>query len=209
MKTKKLLSVIFLGSLIFSLSAREIDAMKSLVRDLLKDVSRSGWKTVIVGGFESNVGRAETKQLEDAMQIAMYDTGRVEVLEVKNLDEKLRNVDYICTGTISNGRSAYNVTAKLIDAKTKKMVGVALKEIPKSYISNKDYYYEKDDDEWENWFWSAVILHEATRPHRLFFKPEHHRPPKPREPAKPTRPAKPVKEKNSSKPKVERAERIN
>ena len=57
MKTKKLLSVIFLGSLIFSLSAREIDAMKSLVRDLLKDVSRSGWKTVIVGGFESNVGR--------------------------------------------------------------------------------------------------------------------------------------------------------
>ena len=138
---KKFFSVIFLGTLLFGLSAREIDAMKSLARDLLKDVLRSEQKTVIVGGFESNVGRAETRQLEDALQIAMFETGRVEVLDIEDLDEDLEGVDLICTGTISNGRSAYNITAKLLDAETNKMVGVALKEIPKSYISYPDHIH--------------------------------------------------------------------
>ena len=134
MKLKKLLTGLFFVGMVLSLSAREIDAMKSLARELLKDVLRSENKTVIVGGFESNVGRAETSQLEDALQIAMYDTGKVEILDVYNLDEDLEGVDYICTGTISNGRSAYNMTVKLLDAETKKMVGVALKEIPKALI---------------------------------------------------------------------------
>jgi hypothetical protein len=113
--------------MVFSLSAREIDAMKSLARELLKDVLRSENKTVIVGGFESNVGRAETSQLEDALQIAMYDTGKVEILDVYNLEEDLEGVDYICTGTISNGRSAYNMTVKLLDADTKKNGGRCIK----------------------------------------------------------------------------------
>ena len=199
---KKFFSIIILGSLLFGLSAREIDAMKSLARDLLKDVLRSEQKTVIVGGFESNVGRAETRQLEDALQIAMFETGRVEVLDIEDLDEDLEGVDYICTGTISNGRSAYNMTVKLLDAETKKMVGVALKEIPKSYIA--DRYEEEDDDdddEWAKWFWGAVILHEATRPHHIHVIPEPPRPPRPNRP-KPMRPARPKKG-------VERAERIN
>lgn len=202
-KMKKFFSVIFLGSLLFGLSAREIDAMKSLARDLLKDVLRSEQKTVIVGGFESNVGRAETRQLEDALQIAMFETGRVEVLDIEDLDEDLEGVDLICTGTISNGRSAYNITAKLLDAETNKMVGVALKEIPKSYISDRDDYYEEDDDddEWAKWFWGAVILHEATRPHHIHVIPEPPRPPRPNRP-KPMRPARPKKG-------VERAERID
>ena len=203
---KKFFSVIFLGSLLFGLSAKEIDAMKSLARDLLKDVLRSEQKTVIVGGFESNVGRAETRQLEDALQIAMFETGRVEVLDIEDLDEDLEGVDLICTGTISNGRSAYNITAKLLDAKTNKMVGVALKEIPKSYISDRDDYYEDDDDdEWAKWFWGAVILHEATRPRRVYIKPARPEPPRP---PKPMKPAKPKKMKEN-RPKVERAERIN
>ena len=206
MKLKKLLTGLFFVGMVLSLSAREIDAMKSLARELLKDVLRSENKTVIVGGFESNVGRAETSQLEDALQIAMYDTGKVEILDVYNLDEDLEGVDYICTGTISNGRSAYNITAKLLDAETNKMVGVALKEIPKSYISDRDDYYEEDDDddEWAKWFWGAVILHEATRPRRVYIKParpEPSRPPRPNRP-KPMRPARPKKG-------VERAERIN
>ena len=200
---KKFFSIIILGSLLFGLSAREIDAMKSLARDLLKDVLRSEQKTVIVGGFESNVGRAETRQLEDALQIAMFETGRVEVLDIEDLDEDLEGVDLICTGTISNGRSAYNITAKLLDAETNKMVGVALKEIPKSYISDRNDYYEEDDDddEWAKWFWGAVILHEATRPHHIHVIPEPPRPPRPNRP-KPMRPACPKKG-------VERAERIN
>lgn len=204
---KKFFSVIFLGSLLFGLSAKEIDAMKSLARDLLKDVLRSEQKTVIVGGFESNVGRAETRQLEDALQIAMFETGRVEVLDIEDLDEDLEGVDLICTGTISNGRSAYNITAKLLDAETNKMVGVALKEIPKSYISDRDDYYEEDDDddEWAKWFWGAVILHEATRPRRVYIKPARPEPPRPPKPMKPAKPKK-MKEK---RPKVERAERIN
>lgn len=206
-KMKKFFSVIFLGSLLFGLSAKEIDAMKSLARDLLKDVLRSEQKTVIVGGFESNVGRAETRQLEDALQIAMFETGRVEVLDIEDLDEDLEGVDLICTGTISNGRSAYNITAKLLDAETNKMVGVALKEIPKSYISDRDDYYEEDDDddEWAKWFWGAVILHEATRPRRVYIKPARPEPPRPPKPMKPAKPKK-MKEK---RPKVERAERIN
>lgn len=208
-KMKKFFSVIFLGSLLFGLSAREIDAMKSLARDLLKDVLRSEQKTVIVGGFESNVGRAETRQLEDALQIAMFETGRVEVLDIADLDEDLEGVDLICTGTISNGRSAYNITAKLLDAETNKMVGVALKEIPKSYISDRDDYYEDDDDdEWAKWFWGAVILHEATRPRRVYIKPARPEPPRPPKHAKPMKPAKPKKMKEK-RPKVERAERIN
>jgi hypothetical protein len=201
---KKFFSIIILGSLLFGLSAREIDAMKSLARDLLKDVLRSEQKTVIVGGFESNIGRAETRQLEDALQIAMFETGRVEVLDIEDLDEDLEGVDLICTGTISNdGRSAYNTTAKLLDAETNKMVGVALKEIPKSYISDRNDYYEEDDDddEWAKWFWGAVILHEATRPHHIHVIPEPPRPPRPNRP-KPMRPARPKKG-------VERAERIN
>lgn len=204
---KKFFSVIFLGTLLFGLSAKEIDAMKSLARDLLKDVLRSEQKTVIVGGFESNVGRAETRQLEDALQIAMFETGRVEVLDIEDLDEDLEGVDLICTGTISNGRSAYNITAKLLDAETNKMVGVALKEIPKSYISDRDDYYEEDDDddEWAKWFWGAVILHEATRPRRVYIKPARPEPPRPPKPMKPAKPKK-MKEK---RPKVERAERIN
>ncbi len=204
---KKFFSVIFLGTLLFGLSAREIDAMKSLARDLLKDVLRSEQKTVIIGGFESNVGRAETRQLEDALQIAMFETGRVEVLDIEDLDEDLEGVDLICTGTISNGRSAYNITAKLLDAETNKMVGVALKEIPKSYISDRDDYYEEDDDddEWAKWFWGAVILHEATRPRRVYIKPARPEPPRPPKPMKPAKPKK-MKEK---RPKVERAERIN
>ena len=206
---KKFFSVIFLGTLLFSLSAREIDAMKSLARDLLKDVLRSEQKTVIVGGFESNVGRAETRQLEDALQIAMFETGRVEVLDIEDLDENLEGVDLICTGTISNGRSAYNITAKLLDAETNKMVGVALKEIPKSYISDRgDYYEDDDDDEWAKWFWGAVILHEATRPRRVYIKPARPEPPRPPKHAKPMKPAKPKKMKEK-RPKVERAERIN
>ena len=209
---KKFFSVIFLGTLLFGLSAREIDAMKSLARDLLKDVLRSEQKTVIVGGFESNVGRAETRQLEDALQIAMFETGRVEVLDIEDLDEDLEGVDLICTGTISNGRSAYNITAKLLDAETNKMVGVALKEIPKSYISDRDDYYEEedddDDDEWAKWFWGAVILHEATRPRRVYIKPARPEPPRPPKHAKPMKPAKPKKMKEK-RPKVERAERIN
>lgn len=206
---KKFFSVIFLGTLLFGLSAREIDAMKSLARDLLKDVLRSEQKTVIVGGFESNVGRAETRQLEDALQIAMFETGRVEVLDIEDLDEDLEGVDLICTGTISNGRSAYNITAKLLDAETNKMVGVALKEIPKSYISDRDDYYEDDDDdEWAKWFWGAVILHEATRPRRVYIKPARPEPPRPLKHAKPMKPAKPKKMKEK-RPKVERAERIN
>lgn len=207
---KKFFSVIFLGTLLFSLSAREIDAMKSLARDLLKEVLRSEQKTVIVGGFESNVGRAETRQLEDALQIAMFETGRVEVLDIEDLDEDLEGVDLICTGTISNGRSAYNITAKLLDAETNKMVGVALKEIPKSYISDRDDYYEEDDDddEWAKWFWGAVILHEATRPRRVYIKPARPEPPRPPKHAKPMKPAKPKKMKEK-RPKVERAERIN
>lgn len=206
---KKFFSVIFLGTLLFSLSAREIDAMKSLARDLLKDVLRSEQKTVIVGGFESNVGRAETRQLEDALQIAMFETGRVEVLDIEDLDEDLEGVDLICTGTISNGRSAYNITAKLLDAETNKMVGVALKEIPKSYISDRgDYYEDDDDDEWAKWFWGAVILHEATRPRRVYIKPARPEPPRPPKHAKPMKPAKPKKMKEK-RPKVERAERIN
>lgn len=209
-KMKRFFSVIFLGTLLFSLSAREIDAMKSLARDLLKDVLRSEQKTVIVGGFESNVGRAETRQLEDALQIAMFETGRVEVLDIADLDEDLEGVDLICTGTISNGRSAYNITAKLLDAETNKMVGVALKEIPKSYISDRDDYYEEDDDddEWAKWFWGAVILHEATRPRRVYIKPARPEPPRPPKQAKPMKPAKPKKMKEK-RPKVERAERIN
>lgn len=209
-KMKRFFSVIFLGTLLFSLSAREIDAMKSLARDLLKDVLRSEQKTVIVGGFESNVGRAETRQLEDALQIAMFETGRVEVLDIADLDEDLEGVDLICTGTISNGRSAYNITAKLLDAETNKMVGVALKEIPKSYISDRDDYYEEDDDddEWAKWFWGAVILHEATRPRRVYIKPAHPEPPRPPKHAKPMKPAKPKKMKEN-RSKVERAERIN
>ena len=202
MKLKKLLTGLFFVGMVFSLSAREIDAMKSLARELLKDVLRSENKTVIVGGFESNVGRAETSQLEDALQIAMFETGRVEVLDIEDLDEDLEGVDYICTGTISNGRSAYNMTVKLLDAETKKMVGVALKEIPKSYIA--DRYEEEeddDDDEWAKWFWGAVILHEATRPHHIHVIPEPPRPPRPNRP-KPMRPARPKKG-------VERAERIN
>lgn len=203
MKLKKLLTGLFFVGMVFSLSAREIDAMKSLARELLKDVLRSENKTVIVGGFESNVGRAETSQLEDALQIAMFETGRVEVLDIEDLDEDLEGVDYICTGTISNGRSAYNMTVKLLDAETKKMVGVALKEIPKSYIA--DRYEEEedddDDDEWAKWFWGAVILHEATRPHHIHVIPEPPRPPRPNSP-KPMRPARPKKG-------VERAERIN
>lgn len=204
---KKFFCVIFLGTLLFGLSAREIDAMKSLARDLLKDVLRSEQKTVIIGGFESNVGRAETRQLEDALQIAMFETGRVEVLDIEDLDEDLEGVDLICTGTISNGRSAYNITAKLLDAETNKMVGVALKEIPKSYISDRDDYYEEDDDddEWAKWFWGAVILHEATRPRRVYIKPARPEPPRPPKPMKPAKPKK-MKEK---RPKVERAERIN
>lgn len=209
---KKFFSVIFLGSLLFGLSAKEIDAMKSLARDLLKDVLRSEQKTVIIGGFESNVGRAETRQLEDALQIAMFETGRVEVLDIEDLDEDLEGVDLICTGTISNGRSAYNITAKLLDAETNKMVGVALKEIPKSYISDRDDYYEEedddDDDEWAKWFWGAVILHEATRPRRVYIKPARPEPPRPPKHAKPMKPAKPKKMKEK-RPKVERAERIN
>ncbi len=206
---KKFFSVIFLGSLLFGLSAREIDAMKSLARDLLKDVLRSEQKTVIVGGFESNVGRAETRQLEDALQIAMFETGRVEVLDIEDLDENLEGVDLICTGTISNGRSAYNITAKLLDAETNKMVGVALKEIPKSYISDRgDYYEDDDDDEWAKWFWGAVILHEATRPRRVYIKPARPEPPRPPKHTKPMKPAKPKKMKEK-RPKVERAERIN
>lgn len=206
---KKFFSVIFLGSLLFGLSAREIDAMKSLARDLLKDVLRSEQKTVIVGGFESNVGRAETRQLEDALQIAMFETGRVEVLDIEDLDENLEGVDLICTGTISNGRSAYNITAKLLDAETNKMVGVALKEISKSYISDRgDYYEDDDDDEWAKWFWGAVILHEATRPRRVYIKPARPEPPRPPKHAKPMKPAKPKKMKEK-RPKVERAERIN
>ena len=202
---KKFFSIIILGSLLFGLSAREIDAMKSLARDLLKDVLRSEQKTVIVGGFESNVGRAETRQLEDALQIAMFETGRVEVLDIEDLDEDLEGVDLICTGTISNGRSAYNITAKLLDAETNKMVGVALKEIPKSYISDRNDYYEEDDDddEWAKWFWGAVILREATRPHHIHVIPEPPRPPRPNKP-KPMKPARPKR-----KPGVERAERIN
>lgn len=211
-KMKKFFSVIFLGSLLFGLSAKEIDAMKSLARDLLKDVLRSEQKTVIIGGFESNVGRAETRQLEDALQIAMFETGRVEVLDIEDLDEDLEGVDLICTGTISNGRSAYNITAKLLDAETNKMVGVALKEIPKSYISDRDDYYEEedddDDDEWAKWFWGAVILHEATRPRRVYIKPARPEPPRPPKHAKPMKPAKPKKMKEK-RPKVERAERIN
>jgi hypothetical protein len=203
MKLKKLLTGLFFVGMVLSLSAREIDAMKSLARELLKDVLRSENKTVIVGGFENNVGRAETSQLEDALQIAMYDTGKVEILDVYNLEEDLEGVDYICTGTISNGRSAYNMTVKLLDAETKKMVGVALKEIPKSYIA--DRYEEEedddDDDEWAKWFWGAVILHEATRPHHIHVIPEPPRPPRPNRP-KPMRPARPKKG-------VERAERIN
>ncbi len=202
MKLKKLLTSLFFVGMVLSLSAREIDAMKSLARELLKDVLRSENKTVIVGGFESNVGRAETSQLEDALQIAMFETGRVEVLDIEDLDEDLEGVDYICTGTISNGRSAYNMTVKLLDAETKKMVGVALKEIPKSYIA--DRYEEEDDDdddEWAKWFWGAVILHEATRPHHIHVIPEPPRPPRPNRP-KPMRPARPKKG-------VERAERIN
>ena len=204
---KKFFSIIILGSLLFGLSAREIDAMKSLARDLLKDVLRSEQKTVIVGGFESNVGRAETRQLEDALQIAMFETGRVEVLDIEDLDEDLEGVDLICTGTISNGRSAYNITAKLLDAETNKMVGVALKEIPKSYISDRDDCYEEDDDddEWAKWFWGAVILHEATRPRRVYIKPARPEPPRP---PKPMTPAKPKKMKEK-RPRVERAERIN
>lgn len=204
---KKFFSIIILGSLLFGLSAREIDAMKSLARDLLKDVLRSEQKTVIVGGFESNVGRAETRQLEDALQIAMFETGRVEVLDIEDLDEDLEGVDLICTGTISNGRSAYNITAKLLDAETNKMVGVALKEIPKSYISDRDDCYEEDDDddEWAKWFWGAVILHEATRPRRVYIKPARPEPPRPPKPMKPAKPKK-MKEK---RPRVERAERIN
>ena len=206
---KKFFSVIFLGTLLFGLSAREIDAMKSLARDLLKDVLRSEQKTVIVGGFESNVGRAETRQLEDALQIAMFETGRVEVLDIEDLDEDLEGVDLICTGTISNGRSAYNITAKLLDAETNKMVGVALKEIPKSYISDRgDYYEDDDDDEWAKWFWGAVILHEATRPRRVYIKPARPEPPRPPKHAKPMKPAKPKKMKEN-RSKVERAERIN
>ena len=202
---KKFFSVIFLGTLLFGLSAREIDAMKSLARDLLKDVLRSEQKTVIVGGFESNVGRAETRQLEDALQIAMFETGRVEVLDIEDLDEDLEGVDLICTGTISNGRSAYNITAKLLDAETNKMVGVALKEIPKSYISDRDDYYEEDDDdEWAKWFWGAVILHEATRPRRVYIKPARPEPPRPQKPMKPAKP-----KKMKQRPIVERAERIN
>ena len=203
MKLKKLITGLFFVGMVLSLSAREIDAMKSLARELLKDVLRSENKTVIVGGFESNVGRAETSQLEDALQIAMFETGRVEVLDIEDLDEDLEGVDYICTGTISNGRSAYNMTVKLLDAETKKMVGVALKEIPKSYIA--DRYEEEDDDddddEWAKWFWGAVILHEATRPHHIHVIPEPPRPPRPNRP-KPMRPARPKKG-------VERAERIN
>ena len=202
MKLKKLLTGLFFVGMVLSLSAREIDAMKSLARELLKDVLRNENKTVIVGGFESNVGRAETSQLEDALQIAMYDTGKVEILDVYNLDEDLEGVDYICTGTISNGRSAYNMSVKLLDAETKKMVGVALKEIPKSYIA--DRYEEEeddDDDEWAKWFWGAVILHEATRPHHIHVIPEPPRPPRPNRP-KPMKPARPKKG-------VERAERIN
>lgn len=207
---KKFFSVIFLGSVLFGLSAREIDAMKSLARDLLKDVLRSEQKTVIVGGFESNVGRAETRQLEDALQIAMFKTGRVEVLDIEDLDEDLEGVDLICTGTISNGRSAYNITAKLLDAETNKMVGVALKEIPKSYISDRgDYYEDDDDDEWAKWFWGAVILHEATRPRRVYIKPARPEPPRPPKHAKPMKPAKPKKKMKEKRPKVERAERIN
>ena len=207
---KKFFSIIILGSLLFGLSAREIDAMKSLARDLLKDVLRSEQKTVIVGGFESNVGRAETRQLEDALQIAMFETGRVEVLDIEDLDEDLEGVDLICTGTISNGRSAYNITAKLLDAETNKMVGVALKEIPKSYISDRNDYYEEDndDDEWAKWFWGAVILHEATRPRRVYIKPARPEPPRPPKHAKPMKPAKPKKRKEK-RPRVERAERIN
>ena len=207
---KKFFSIIILGSLLFGLSAREIDAMKSLARDLLKDVLRSEQKTVIVGGFESNVDRAETRQLEDALQIAMFETGRVEVLDIEDLDEELEGVDLICTGTISNGRSAYNITAKLLDAETNKMVGVALKKIPKSYISDRNDYYEEedDDDEWAKWFWGAVILHEATRPRRVYIKPARPEPPRPPKHAKPMKPAKPKKMKEK-RPRVERAERIN
>ena len=203
---KKILSIFLFGTMFFCLSAKEIDAMKSLARDLLKDVLRSEQKTVIVGGFESNVGRAETRQLEDALQIAMFETGRVEILNIEDLDEDLEGVDLICTGTISNGRSAYNITAKLLDAETNKMVGVALKEIPKSYISDRDDYYEEDDDddEWAKWFWGAVILHEATRPRRVYIKPARPEPPRP---PKPMKPAKPKKMKK--RPVVERAERID
>lgn len=203
---KKILSIFLFGTMFFCLSAKEIDAMKSLARDLLKDVLRSEQKTVIVGGFESNVGRAETRQLEDALQIAMFETGRVEILNIEDLDEDLEGVDLICTGTISNGRSAYNITAKLLDAETNKMVGVALKEIPKSYISDRGDYYEEDDDddEWAKWFWGAVILHEATRPRRVYIKPARPEPPRP---PKPMKPAKPKKMKK--RPIVERAERID
>ena len=210
MKLKKLLTGLFFVGMVLSLSAREIDAMKSLARELLKDVLRSENKTVIVGGFESNVGRAETSQLEDALQIAMFETGRVEVLDIEDLDEDLEGVDLICTGTISNGRSAYNITAKLLDAETNKMVGVALKEIPKSYISDRNDCYEEDDDddEWAKWFWGAVILHEATKPRRVYIKPARPEPPRPPKHAKPMKPAKPKKMKEK-RPRVERAERIN
>ena len=99
-KMKKFFSVIFLGTLLFGLSAKEIDAMKSLARDLLKDVLRSEQKTVIVGGFESNVGRAETRQLEDALQIAMFETGRVEVLDIEDL-QSIFQLSCFCTTNIA------------------------------------------------------------------------------------------------------------
>ena len=204
---KKFFSIIFFGTLLFGLSAKEIDAMKSLARDLLKDVLRSEQKTVIVGGFESNVSRTETKQIEDALEIAMFETDRVEVLDIENINEDLEGVDLICTGTISNGRSAYNITAKLIEVETNKMVGVALKEIPKSYISDKDDFYKEDndDDEWAKWFWGALILNEATRPRRVYIKPHRPEPPKHVKPMKPEHPKK-MKEK---RPKIEKAGKIN
>lgn len=173
--------IIFFAS---SLMARPMNAFDSIAKELVRDFDYDEKITVVVGGFEADLSRHERKQIEQELQVSLFRTKKVEVIEASKTDENLQGIDYLCTGTIAKRRSSYLVTAKLIDVETGKLENVSSREVSKNDVYD-DYYDDDDNDDWEKIFW-AHVLFEAARPKRVYITP-----PAPKVEVRPARPAAP------------------
>lgn len=162
--------------------AKPLNALDTIAKELVKSVDYDDDVTIVVGGFTSDLKKSRTKQIEQALQIALFNTNKVEIIEATSVDEELEGVDYLCTGTITEEHSSYLVTAKLIEAHTGKLYSASMKQVAKSDVSGKYESNNDSDDEWEKWFWATVIVNSAVHHH-------HPAPPAPPKPApKPSKP---------------------